>query len=182
MARILLTGRPGCGKTTAVRETVERLGPAIEVAGFYTEELRRAGRRIGFDVVTVDGRRGPLARAGAPGPPVGRYGVDLESFDRVGVAELEAGLSAGADLLVVDEIGKMELLSDRFVSALERLFDPAEDHVVLGTILRGRHPKADWLRSQSGVEIIEVTEANRDALPRRLAERIGPATSDAGGS
>ncbi len=162
-----------------MRGAVERLGP-IGVAGFYTEERRREGRRVGFDVVTVDGRRGPLARAGARGPRVGRYGVDLESFERVGVAELERGLAADVDLLVVDEIGKMELFSERFVSLLERLFDPAEEHAVLGTILRGRHPKADWLRSQSGVEIIEVTQTNRDALPRRLAERLGPAAPGAG--
>lgn len=172
MERILLTGRPGCGKTTAVRRVVEKLG-SIAVAGFYTEEVRRRGRRVGFDVVTVDGRRGPLARAGAPGPRVGRYGVDLESFEGLGVAVLEEALGAGVDLLVVDEIGKMELLSDRFASLLERLFDRGAKHGVVGTILRGRHPKADWLRGQPGVEIVEVTEANRDALPRRLAGRFG---------
>jgi nucleoside-triphosphatase len=169
--RILLTGRPGCGKTTVIRRTVELIGTEACV-GFYTEEVRREGRRVGFDVVTLDGRRGPLARAGASGPRVGRYGVDVESFERLGVGCLEAGLGTSGRVLVVDEIGKMELFSERFVDLLENLFAGGGGPLILGSILSGRNAVADRVRQGAGVELIQVTAANRDDLPTRLAQRI----------
>jgi nucleoside-triphosphatase len=168
-ARVLLTGMPGCGKTTAVKRAQELIGPD-RCVGFYTEEVREKGRRVGFDVVTVDGRRGVLARAGAAGPRVSRYGVDLASFEALGVAALEAGLGERGRVLVVDEIGKMELFSRRFVEALERMFIPGCEYAVLGTVMRGRHPVVDWVRGQEGVRVIEVTLSNRDGLPGRLSE------------
>ncbi|UCC82578.1 MAG: hypothetical protein JSW46_16625, partial [Gemmatimonadota bacterium] len=93
--RILLTGRPGCGKTTVIKRAVELIGPD-RCAGFYTEDVREKGRRIGFDVVTLDGRRGPLARAGARGPRVSRYGVELASFEGLGVGGGGGGGGVGA--------------------------------------------------------------------------------------
>lgn len=169
--RLLLTGRPGCGKTTAIRKAVSRIGTE-RCVGFYTEEVRRGGRRIGFDVVSLDGRRAPLARAGAGDPTVSRYGVDVAGFEGLGVAALEDGLTGPGRLLIIDEIGKMELFSQRFVAVLREIFDPASSHGVLGTIMRGRHPIADEVRRSRGVTVIEVTRENRGTLPDRLATRI----------
>ncbi len=167
--RVLLTGPPGCGKTTTILRTVELL--ARPVAGFYTEEVRdEGGRRGGFDVVTLDGRRGPLARTGAPGPRVGRYGVDVASFERTGVASLVSGLEDPAALLIVDELGKMEFSSERFVALLPRLF--AAENPLLGTIMARPHPVADRWRHAAGVEIVTVTTANRESLPASLAHRL----------
>lgn len=170
--QILLTGRPGCGKTTVIQRAVDLIGPD-RCAGFYTEEVRDGGRRVGFDVVTLDGRRGPLARAGARGPRVSRYGVDLASFEELGVETLERALEAGGRVLVVDEIGKMELFSQRFTALVDRLFGPSSDWAVLGTLLAGRHPKVDGLRRLRGLRIIEVGPRNRDALPRELGQIYG---------
>ena len=168
--RILLTGLPGCGKTTVVRRTLRLLSQPA--AGFYTEEVRGRGGgvRLGFDVVALDGRRGPLARVGRPGPRVGKYAVDLESFEDVGVRALEAGLREPHQLLVLDEVGKMEFLSTAFVILLERVFQGPNP--VLGTILSRRHPLGDRLRQAPGVKLIEVTTQNRDALPVELARRF----------
>jgi nucleoside-triphosphatase len=166
--RILLTGPPGCGKTTAVLRTLEAVHRSA--VGFYTEEVRSGsggGRRIGFDVVALDGRRGPLARAGLPGPRVGRYGVDLGSFESVGVRALRDALARPDLLAVIDEIGKMELLSPAFVRILEQVFEARNP--VLGTILRGVHPVADAIRQMPGVRVISVSQANRDSLPNELA-------------
>ncbi len=171
--RILLTGRPGVGKTTVIRRALDLIGLEAS-AGFYTEEVRAKGRRVGFDVVTLDGRRGALARAGSGGPRVGRYGVDVDSFERLGVAALENGLAGGAELLVVDEIGKMELFSDRFVESLERVFDRDGGWSVLGTVMRARHPEVDWLWERSDIEILEVTDGNREGLVGKLASGYGP--------
>ncbi len=148
-------------------------------AGFYTEELRssKGGGRLGFDVVTLDGRRGPLARVGRPGPQVGKYAVDLSSFQDIGVRAVEAGLRELDTLLVIDEVGKMELLSAAFVTLLERAF--RSPNPLLGTILHRVHPLADRFRRAPGVELIPVTRQNRDALPAELARKILNATSRA---
>ncbi|MFQ5893993.1 MAG: nucleoside-triphosphatase, partial [Nitrospinota bacterium] len=110
--KILLTGPPRVGKTTCIERLLGRLeAPA---AGFFTREVREAGRRVGFDVEDLEGRRGVLSRIGLAGPHrVGRYGVDLADFEAVALPALEAGLEIGA-LVVIDEIGKMELFSERF--------------------------------------------------------------------
>lgn len=172
--RILLTGRPGSGKTTVIFRTLELLErPA---AGFYTEEVRKGGGggrgpRVGFDVVALDGRRGRLSRKGAPGPRVGPYGVDVASFEAVGVRALEEGLARPEPLLVVDEIGKMEFLSDRFLEVLDRAF--RAPNPLLGTILLRPHPVADRYRHAPGVEVTGVTPENRDGLPAQVSEQLG---------
>jgi nucleoside-triphosphatase len=168
--RILLTGLPGCGKTTVILRTLRLLSQPA--AGFYTEEVRskEGGGRLGFDVVALDGLRGPLARVGRPGPRVGKYAVDLQSFEDVGVRALGAGLRDPHQLLVLDELGKMEFLSAAFVTLVERVFQSSNP--VLATILYRRHPLGDRLREAPGVELIQVAAQNRDALPVELARRL----------
>jgi nucleoside-triphosphatase len=168
--RVLLSGPPGCGKTTVILRTLGLLSQPT--AGFYTEEVRRraGGGRLGFDVVALDGRRGPLARIGGQGPRVGKYAVDLQSFEDVGVRALEVGLREPHAVLVVDELGKMEFLSAAFVTLLEQVFRSLNP--VLGTILYRRHPLGDRLRQTPGVELIQVTTQNRDALSVELARRF----------
>ena len=87
---VLVTGQPGCGKTTAVKTLVDELrASGASVRGFYTDEVLQGGRRVGFDIVSVpDGRRGPLARKGAAGPKVGQYGVDVAGFERLALPTL----------------------------------------------------------------------------------------------
>ena len=123
---LLITGWPGVGKTTAVRAVAERLrARGARVDGFVTLERRDAatGVRVGFDAVNLDGsRRAPLAIAkaraqhAATTPRVGKYAVDVESFESVALSIIER--SHDVDVLVVDEIGKMELLSPRFERAM----------------------------------------------------------------
>lgn len=167
--RLLLTGRPGCGKTTVIRSTVTAIGPQ-HCVGFYTEEVREGRRRVGFDVVTLDEERAPLARVGAEGPRVSRYGVDVAGFERTALEPLEAAVAEpDGRVLIIDEIGKMELLSDRFVELLIRVFDPVITAPVLGTILRGRHDKIERMGGLARARRVLVTDENRAHLPRELA-------------
>ena len=178
IAHILLTGRPGCGKTTVIRRLVTNLQEALAprtVRGFWTEEMRERGARTGFRIETVAGETGTLARVGLSSPRrVGRYGVDLPSFESVGVAEVEAALSEAAKeesmILVIDEIGKMELFSERFRRAVRRAFDEIP-HVV-AAIMNRRHPFADSLKARSDVTLITVTPENRARLPDEILRRI----------
>jgi len=166
---LLLTGTPGCGKTTAVMRTIELLSE-VAVAGFYTVEQRdESGRRTGFDAVTLDGEREPLARAGLKAKRrVGKYGVVLDRFESL--LDKAFGRAEQAELFVVDEIGKMECFSNKFVELVRELL--ASRKPLLGTVaLRGSGFIAEVKRRQD-VELIRVDSSNRDALPAQLAARI----------
>jgi nucleoside-triphosphatase len=156
------------GKTTCLRRALERIGrPA---GGFTTAEIRERGVRVGFALETLDGRRVTLAHARRAGPPrVGKYGVDVAALDRVGVPAIRQAVRDG-HLVVVDEIGKMEAASPAFRAAVEdALASPA---TILGTILLAAHPWADRIKAHPAVTLIEVTAANREALPAELAGRV----------
>lgn len=160
MALILVTGRPGCGKTTLVRRALEALdSPA---GGFYTRELRAGGRRTGFEIVTLDGRATTLASVDVEGPHrVGRYGVDVEALERVGVPAVEAAVERGG-LVVIDEIGKMELRSGRFQRAV--LEAVRRHRLLLATVMLAPHPFADELKRQSDAMVFELTEVDRERI------------------
>jgi nucleoside-triphosphatase THEP1 len=136
---ILLTGRPGIGKTTAIRHIVAalvactqlrwgRLHPAPQeegAGGFYTREVRAGGRRTGFELVTLAGETALLATKDPDETfdrpvPFGRYRVNLDAIDAVGVPALLDALDQG-QVVVVDEIGPMEILSPRFRDGILRI-------------------------------------------------------------
>jgi nucleoside-triphosphatase len=167
--RLLVEARPGAGKTTALRRLAALLGEAgVPLSGFTTEELRERGRRVGFAVESIDGQRATLAHVDLPGPPrVSRYGVDLEAFERVALPAFEP---PPGSVVLVDEIGKMELASERFREAVERLL--AEPVALVATVHTARNPFTDRLKRRRDVELIRLTTGNRDELPARLAERL----------
>jgi nucleoside-triphosphatase len=166
---VLLTGKPGCGKTTVVRRVIEALG-GLRLAGFCTEEVRRRGQRVGFEIVGLGGPRCLLAYVDWPSRPrVGRYGVEPARLDSI--IEHELGQSPGqVEVYIIDEIGKMECLSPAFIQAVRRLLDgPAP---VLATVaLRGSGFIAE-VKARPDVQLVEVDPGNRDGLPSRLADRL----------
>lgn len=165
---LLLTGRPGVGKTTCLRQALERI--EVPAGGFFTEEIREGGTRVGFALVTLDGRRATLARVGHAGPiRVGKYGVSVEALRRVGVPAIREAIRQGR-LVVIDEIGKMEMAVPAFREAVEEALHASVP--VLGTILAASHPWADAIKANPLVELVEVTLAHRDSLPAELADRL----------
>ena len=164
---LLLTGRPGVGKTTVVKKAAQALEP--DAGGFFTEEIRGAGgRRVGFRLVTLDGEEAVMAHAELRvegRPRVSRYGVDVAAIDRVGVEALQRAVASGG-IVVVDEIGKMELTSDAFKEAV--LDAVAGEVRVLGTVMRGSHPWVEDLKAREDVTVWEVTRDNRDQLVKEV--------------
>jgi nucleoside-triphosphatase len=160
----LLTGRPGCGKTTLIRRLVEALGASA--GGFYTGEIRRQGRREGFSLTTLDGQTATLASIHIAGRHrVSKYGVDVQALDAVGVPAIERA-TAEAELVVVDEIGKMELFSNRFRQAVLGAVESGKP--LLGTIMLAPHPWADAVKARPEVSLVVLTEASRRQVEAEL--------------
>ena len=169
MTRLLIEARPGAGKTTAIGRLAELLRAAgIAVSGFLTRELRESGRRVGFEIETFAGERGLLAHVALEATPrVGRYRVDVETFERIALPALDPP-EAGA--VLIDELGKMELLSERFAESVLALLERPVP--VVATVHTARHPFTDALKRRPDVSTIRLTAANRDGLPEELAERL----------
>jgi len=108
MVRLFLTGSPGVGKTTLIRVVIARL-EEVTCAGFYTEEKRQRGQRVGFRIVTLSGREGTLASVGRKEPTLGRYSIHVEEFERRALPDLDPGTTP-AELYVIDRIGDDKIL------------------------------------------------------------------------
>jgi nucleoside-triphosphatase len=167
--KLLLTGPPGVGKTTIIHTVISAL--RMPAGGFYTQEERRGGQRVGFAIKTLDGGEGILAHIDYGGRHrIGKYGVDLSRFEALALPALEQALQE-KELIVIDEIGKMELFSRRFQAMVTRILDQDERHL-LGVIHQGRDSFAESIRRREDVELTSVSRADRDGLPSRIIARL----------
>jgi len=163
---IFLTGAPSSGKTTVIKKLIGRLShPA---SGFYTEEERIDGKRAGFLMKTVDGKKGYLAhQAIRSDVHVRRYGVSIENIEQIAVPSIAPG---GNNIIILDEIGKMECFSEVFKQAAIKALDSA--NIVIGTITFGGDDFILGIKKRADIEIHEVTQENRDLLPEVILRKI----------
>jgi nucleoside-triphosphatase len=164
---ILLTGRPGIGKTTAIKLIIQRFNPR-EIAGFWSTEIRQSGKRVGFAIETLSGKSGILARIDIDGPRVGKYNVNIEDIDSIIIPELRLARKLGK-YIVIDEIAKMELYSSHFAKEVESCLDTG---MVIGTIQARDSQFLKKIKSRQDVRVIEITESNRDMIPITVYEAI----------
>jgi len=167
--KILLTGRPGVGKTTVIKKIVRALGE--RAGGFFTEEIREKGKRVGFAIEALGGRRGILAHKKIIKSKfrVGRYRVNLAGIEEIGVAAVREAV-AQRKVLVIDEIGKMELCSEEFRKALVEAFDA--DTPLVATIMLKDTGLTRSLKTRADVVVIEITKENRDGLTKEVISRL----------
>jgi len=161
---IFITSRPGIGKTTLIKEILEEL--KIKARGFFTEEIRKNGERVGFKIVTLSGKTGILAEKGFRSPyKVSKYGVILKDLEEIGLKEIEEGLKEGC-LLITDEIGKMELFSPKFRKIISEALDAKNK--VLGTIMLKPNPFADRIKRRSDTKIFYLNRKNRTEIKQEI--------------
>ncbi|MBI4776865.1 MAG: NTPase [Deltaproteobacteria bacterium] len=164
---VLVTGPPGIGKSTVIEKLLQRLG--LPATGFFTREIREQGRRVGFSILTCDGRAGVLAHVNIKSAHrVGRYGINLEALDRLAVPSMVPQTSK--QVVVIDEIGKMECFSKLFREAVVRALD-AENRVI-GSISMKGESFIQNVKARPDVLLVKVSEENRDSLVPYLLEAL----------
>jgi len=162
---IFLTGAPSSGKTTVIKKVIARL--RFPATGFYTEEERVDGRRVGFVMKTLDGRSGHLAHQDIRSDfHIRRYGVSIENIETIAVSSIKP---RNRYIIILDEIGKMECFSDIFKQAALTALDSTG--IVIGTITLGGDEFITRIKNRKDIEILEVTPGNRDSLPDLILER-----------
>ncbi len=164
---ILITGQPGIGKTTLIKKFAEELAD-LRPVGFYTEEIRRNGVRRGFELISLSGQRGILSHVDIKSPyRVSKYGVDIKSFedflDSIPFFDRET------EIVITDEIGKMECFSEKFKTLVKKLLD--SEKIFISTIaLKGGGFIAE-VKERNNIKLLEMSLANRNSLLSEILKK-----------
>jgi nucleoside-triphosphatase THEP1 len=172
---VLITGLPGCGKSTLVNRLVAiAQQKGLKVGGIRTPEFRDSSkRRVGFFIQDIASREHQIMASVKISSPVsvGRYGVNLEAIRQIGITAINAAIK-NADLIVIDEIGKMELAVSEFLPTVTSALNSPKP--VLGTIgLRLKIPVISKLKSRSDVTLLTLTPETRTQVYQEIQNSFG---------
>ncbi len=177
----LITGKPGIGKTTLIKKIALSFN-LKDICGFYTEEIREKNERVGFKIITFHKGEGILAHISFHSPyKISKYYVDIQNFEKLVIPELN--LANEKKIILIDEIGKMELFSKRFKEKIIEVF--RLDKIIAATIPISKIEFVEKLKSLPQTKIYEVTYHNRNSLLKILKEEISnllPYSNNSGGS
>ncbi len=169
---LLVTGPPGIGKTTVLLETVNLLRKrGFMVGGMLSHEVRENGNRVGFEIVDLGSeKRGWLAHVNQrTGPQVGKYRVNMKDLEDVG-AEAIATAASKCEIVVIDELGPMELFSQKFRNAVKNALQSSLTNIAV-VHWKAKDKLIDYAKGMESVEIFVVTSENRDKLSQQLAAK-----------
>ncbi len=165
--KILISGKPGVGKTTLLFKLFNQFRDFS--VGFFTKEIRKNGKRVGFKIVTSYGFEGVFARKGERGSKVyAGYTIFIDVLDKV-VEEIKARIDKGK-ILFIDEIGKMEMLSSNFVEFVDEAMKSREICVVasvhraLVRRYRALATKFYWLTEENRERVFEEVKLSLQSL------------------
>jgi len=165
---ILLTGPPGIGKTTLIKKLSEGLSSFCPV-GFYTEEIRIEGIRKGFDLISLNGKRGLLSHVEIKSPyRVGKYRVDVKGFEEF--LNSIAFFAPAASLIIIDEIGKMECLSSKFRGLIREVLDSSK--ILIATVAFKGGGIIKEIKKRNDIRLFEITQKNRESLLSEIVKGI----------
>jgi nucleoside-triphosphatase len=157
---ILITGLPGIGKTTLIRRIAHDL-QNLNPVGFFTEEIRIKGIRKGSSLVSLDGKREMLSHTDITSRyRVGRYSVDIAAFDDF-LGHI-AFFSPDTGVIIIDEIGKMECISDRFKKLLKTILE--QERPVIAAIASKGEGIIEEIKRRDDALLFVMTLNNRNSL------------------
>jgi nucleoside-triphosphatase len=167
--KVLIEGEPGSGKTTLVERLITRLKDR-KMGGFLTREIKEHGERAGFRIITLDKQEGLLAHVDISGGlKVGKYTVNIEDLENIGVKSVERAIREN-NLVVIDEIGKMELFSGRFRDMVDIALN--SENQVVATIAIDGAPFVEEIKHKTGVHLISLTKDNRDEVLEEVVRHL----------
>jgi nucleoside-triphosphatase len=153
---IFITGKPGCGKTILIMEIIKELN--LDAGGFYTQEIREKGQRLGFKIVTLDGKKGILAHINIKSPyRVSKYKVNLKDLEEIGANSILEALKT-VRIIIIDELGSMEFYSEKFKKMVLAALD--SKNKVLGTIMLKSNPFCDKIKERKDTKVFYLIREN----------------------
>jgi len=165
---LLLTGSPRVGKTTVLTKVVNILKEkGYSVGGMISREVREGGVRVGFEILDLTSdKRGWLAHIKQKtGPKVGKYHVNIEDLESIGAEAINNALEI-CDVVAIDEVGPMELFSEKFKDTTHRAME--SNKLVIAVV----HRKAvTYARNMEETVIYTVSTENRNELSTVIAEK-----------
>jgi len=168
----LITGTPGVGKTTVItklyKDLIDKL--SLSIKGFITTEIRKGGDRVGFEIKTFSSDQTALIAHVSEiksSLKVGKYSVNIDNFEKFALPEIKGK----CDVYLIDEIGKMECFSEKYIKAMEELIDD-ENKLLIATISQKGEGFMSQIKKHPNVELLEITRQNRDQVPQILFSKI----------
>jgi nucleoside-triphosphatase len=165
---LLITGEPGIGKTTLAMKLAEEL-KSLNPVGFYTGEVRTDGTRKGFQLISLDGRRGTLAHVDCRSTLiVGKYRVNVWAFEKF-LDEIDLTGSDGR-IVIIDEIGKMECMSKYFRMVVEELLE--QERIVIATVAQNGTGMIETVKQRDDVIMFEMMRRNREEMLGKVLRAV----------
>ena len=174
--KVGITGLPQAGKTDILHRVIDMLeGEGIKVGGMITEAILDGGKRVGFNVMDWETKEKEVMAHKDIETETSRmrvedFGVNVEAIDRIGVPAIMKAIE-DADVIVIDEIGRMEVLSHEFIKAVKETFD-MDKPLIITLHKKSRNPLLQDIRRRDDVRILEVTPINRSILPYKIVRLV----------